>query len=180
MRLIFVLGLGCHTKISANLYKLLIYRPGGHFKRHKDTEKEKNMFGTLIIQLPSDHEGGELVIYNNDNTTSVHDFGVKKGTAPYSIQFAAHFADVEHEIKEVKKSYRVALIYSLCWVSNGNGNDKSINNRDKVSVMEHCLDNLNSSAECKLAFLLDHEYTHNSLHENGIKALKGTLKIYLK
>ena len=26
--------------ITANLYKLLLYEPGGHFKKHRDTEKE--------------------------------------------------------------------------------------------------------------------------------------------
>ena len=50
-------GLGCHGKIEAKLYKMLIYKQGGHFKKHSDTEKEKNMFATLILQLPSIHEG---------------------------------------------------------------------------------------------------------------------------
>ncbi len=50
-------GLGCHGKIDAKLYKMLIYKQGGHFKKHSDTEKDKNMFATLILQLPSIHEG---------------------------------------------------------------------------------------------------------------------------
>lgn len=50
-------GLGCTGKVQASLYKLLIYKKGGHFKKHVDTEKEKNMFATLVIQLPSIHEG---------------------------------------------------------------------------------------------------------------------------
>jgi hypothetical protein len=50
-------SLGCHGKIEAKLYKMLIYKQGGHFKKHSDTEKDKNMFATLILQLPSIHEG---------------------------------------------------------------------------------------------------------------------------
>ena len=31
--------------------------------KHRDSEKDKKMFGTLIIQPPSTHTGGELVVY---------------------------------------------------------------------------------------------------------------------
>ena len=57
------------------------------------------MFWTLIIQLPNIHEGSELVIHKNDSITLVHDFGGKKSL--YSIHFAAHYADVDHEILKV-------------------------------------------------------------------------------
>ena len=43
-----------------HLHKLLLYEQGGSPKFF-DT-KEDNMFATLIIQLPSYHEGGEIVI----------------------------------------------------------------------------------------------------------------------
>jgi hypothetical protein len=35
--------------IQANLYTLLLYKTGGHFTPHQDTEKEAGMFGTLVI-----------------------------------------------------------------------------------------------------------------------------------
>ncbi len=37
---------GCN--VEARLYKLLVYEPGGHFKIHRDTEKEAGMFATLV------------------------------------------------------------------------------------------------------------------------------------
>ncbi len=43
--------------IEAHLYKLLIYEVGGHFKTHQDTEKEKGMFGTLLIQYQPSMKG---------------------------------------------------------------------------------------------------------------------------
>lgn len=46
--------------VEAQLYKLLIYEPGAMFKPHKDTEKAPRMFGTLVVTLPSEHEGGDL------------------------------------------------------------------------------------------------------------------------
>jgi hypothetical protein len=55
------LGLEDYT-IAAHLYKLLIYEKGDFFLPHKDTEKEKGMFGTLIVGLPSQYTGGEHTI----------------------------------------------------------------------------------------------------------------------
>ncbi|CAN0055249.1 unnamed protein product, partial [Ectocarpus fasciculatus] len=40
------------------------YESGGHFRPHKDTEKEAGMFGTLVVQLPTaaGHKGGSLIV----------------------------------------------------------------------------------------------------------------------
>jgi hypothetical protein len=55
------LGLsGC--KIGFAPYKLLVYEEGSFFASHRDTEKIPNMFATLVVNLPSEHEGGELII----------------------------------------------------------------------------------------------------------------------
>ena len=96
---------------------MLIYKPGGHFVKHRDSEKDKKMFGTLIIQPPSTHTGGELVVYEaNGMSNKVIDFGQKENKSKSSVQFAAHYADLEHELLEVKSGYRLALVYSLCWI----------------------------------------------------------------
>lgn len=49
-------------EIEAHLYEMLIYEKGDFFLSHRDSEKEKGMFGTLIIGLPSPHRGGELLV----------------------------------------------------------------------------------------------------------------------
>ena len=58
----------------------------------------------------------------------------------YSIHFAAHYADVEHEILKVKNGYRLALVYSLCWVD-GNGNYK-LNSSESTYTLSLCLRSL--------------------------------------
>jgi hypothetical protein len=40
----------------------LIYKEGDFFLPHKDSEKAKGMFGSLVIGLPAKHKSGELVI----------------------------------------------------------------------------------------------------------------------
>ncbi len=42
------LGLVDGCSVESRLYKLLVYGPGGHFKIHRDTEKEAGMFATLV------------------------------------------------------------------------------------------------------------------------------------
>jgi predicted 2-oxoglutarate/Fe(II)-dependent dioxygenase YbiX len=42
-----------------------LYEKGGFFKPHRDTEKEDKMFATLIIQLPTEYEGGQLIVNHN-------------------------------------------------------------------------------------------------------------------
>jgi len=58
--------LGIENKdIAASLYKLLIYKEGDFFLPHKDSEKEKGMFGTLIIGLPAKHTDIQNIGHSN-------------------------------------------------------------------------------------------------------------------
>ncbi|EHQ24500.1 2OG-Fe(II) oxygenase [Mucilaginibacter paludis] len=103
------LGISEHS-VSAHLYKLLIYEQGDFFLAHKDSEKEKGMFGTLIVGLPSRHTGGELSV-RFDGKTETIDFSVPASN--YKIPFAAFYADCEHEILPLTSGYRVCLVYNL-------------------------------------------------------------------
>ena len=93
--------LGVEGVVDAELYKLLLYGEGGHFKAHRDTEKLDAMFGTLIIKLPSRHEGGILHIRHGDEAVAVN-FSDPQHT--YDFQYAALFADCEHEVTPVTSS----------------------------------------------------------------------------
>jgi hypothetical protein len=44
-------------KVKAELYKLNIYGPGDFFKSHVDTPRGPDMFGSLVICLPTDFTG---------------------------------------------------------------------------------------------------------------------------
>jgi hypothetical protein len=162
--------LGCYGSVEAKLYKLLIYKQGGHFLKHRDTEKEKSMFATLVIQLPSVHEGGELVVYENNGKSKKFDFGHSTGLAPYAAHYAAHYADMEHELLGVKSGYRLALVYSLCWID-GNGFCPNKDNLvEKAAQIVSTLGDLNCHS---IAISLEHKYTPESFKTNGLKALKS-------
>lgn len=54
--------------VRAELYKLLLYEKGAMFKPHKDSEKTPGMFGTLVVCLPSPHEGGWVKLQHAEET----------------------------------------------------------------------------------------------------------------
>lgn len=101
---------GIRQKVAADLYKLLIYEQGSFFVPHRDTEKSHRMFATLIVCLPSKHEGGQLVV-SHAGQSHVVDFS--GGASSYELQYAAFYADCEHEIRPVTDGYRICLVYNL-------------------------------------------------------------------
>jgi hypothetical protein len=109
------LGLEDST-IAAHLYKLLIYEEGDFFLSHKDTEKEKDMFGTLIVGLPSRYTGGELCV-QFEGVKEVADFS--QTAEKYLLNYAAFYADCDHEVKPLTSGYRVCLVYNLVQQKSG-------------------------------------------------------------
>lgn len=67
------------------------------------------MVATLVITLPSAHEGGELVVRHEGQEATI-DLAAK---SKFETQFAAFYADCEHEIRPVTSGFRLALVYNL-------------------------------------------------------------------
>ncbi len=108
------LGLGTSSTIGAQLYKVLLYEPGGFFVPHKDTEKQAGMFGSLVITLPSTFSGGALVVHHQDMS---HTFTVDNPS--FTMSYVAFFADCKHEIQPVTSGHRLALVYNLISLDKG-------------------------------------------------------------
>ncbi|ROT36452.1 hypothetical protein SODALDRAFT_282215, partial [Sodiomyces alkalinus F11] len=70
------------------------------------TEKTPGMFGTLIICLPSEHQGGDLVVKHRHVTKTF-----KSSQSQPSI--AWWFSDVTHEVLPVTSGIRWVLTYNL-------------------------------------------------------------------
>ena len=49
---------GIDNVVQWDFYKLLIYEQGSFFIPHRDSEKVDGMFATLVVCLPSRHQGG--------------------------------------------------------------------------------------------------------------------------
>lgn len=150
-------GLGIEEQpIKASLYKLLVYEPGDFFLPHQDSEKEKGMFGTLVVGLPSAHAGGELIIRFDGREETV-DFSA--AASSYQIPYAAFYADCEHEIKPVASGYRVCLVYNLVQPA-GASKISSPQFSSQVEQMAEVLRAMEDSfAWNPKAVLLGHQYT---------------------
>ena len=97
-------------KVRHELYKLLVYESGSFFAPHRDTEKTPGMFASLVICLPSRHEGGTLVVEHEGKSVRI-DFG--GADSEFLTCYAAFYADCRHEITPVLSGYRVCLVYNL-------------------------------------------------------------------
>ena len=64
------------------------------------------MFGTLVVQLPSDYSGGQLVV-SHGGKEKVFDFSGIKGCT--NFHFAAFYADCQHELKKSLRDTASAL-----------------------------------------------------------------------
>ncbi|EGZ25980.1 hypothetical protein PHYSODRAFT_253566 [Phytophthora sojae] len=159
------------VSMECKLYKMLVYGEGGHFLKHQDTEKEDGMVATLVVQLPSTHEGGDLIIYRGGEVKHRHDFGTKDGTAAYLPHYAVHYADAEHALEKVTKGFRLALVYSLCLPLAMRHLERD---HDKL-MSEELADAIRTMGpeEESFALLLAHEYTEKSVGDLGSGALKG-------
>jgi hypothetical protein len=96
--------------VSFHLYKMLIYETGDFFLSHRDSEKEKGMFGTMVITLPSKYTGGDLIVKFEGDKENI-DFS--DASANNKLCVSAFYADCEHEIKPLISGYRVCLVYNL-------------------------------------------------------------------
>ncbi|UZO82378.1 hypothetical protein NBT05_07860 [Aquimarina sp. ERC-38] len=160
------LGFEKEKSIEANLYKLLIYETGDFFLPHKDSEKEKGMFGTLIIGLPSDYTGGLLNI-NFDGRNNSIDFS--EAFQSYKIPYAAFFADCEHEVKPILSGYRICLVYNLI-----NKDQSTTIRTPKFSSQQIKISKLLISSEKQFnklpkVILLGHEYTPTNFSLQNLK-----------
>lgn len=75
------------------------------------------MFGSLVLILPTPHEGGSLVLRDNGNEWTFDSAKAVNGTDGPEIGYVIFYSDVEHEVTEVKSGYRVTLTYNLYFES---------------------------------------------------------------
>ena len=166
------LGLPSHSKLIAELHNILIYQPGDFFKPHQDTEKADRMVASLVVILPTEHLGGELII---DHRGIKKTYAIKKSKIP-KLSCIAFYADCYHEVKEVSSGYRVSLTYNLIL-------DKYLGSLDtlyesdtsirltqavqKYFTPDKSHDNRNITP--KLIYLLDHQYTQSGLSWDSLK-----------
>jgi len=157
-------GLGVTGPVTAEFYKLLLYGEGGFFVGHRDTEKAPGMFATLVVVLPSLHEGGDLVVRHAGREARL---SLRCGD-PAEAAFAAFYADCVHEVLPVTQGFRFTLVYNL--VRLGGRTPEPPDHRAEQARAAALLRGWADDGPIKLVLPLEHAYTPAEL---GFSALKG-------
>ncbi|GKT96259.1 2OG-Fe(II) oxygenase [Colletotrichum tofieldiae] len=157
-------GLGL-MNISLKPHKLLLYEKGSFFKRHKDTEKEPGMVGTMVVCLPSEHLGGDVHISFGSDTRSY-------STAPtsrFDLTALAWYSDVSHEVKELEAGYRLALTYNI--IQNGSKKQSAGFFGQQAKQIRNILLEWQTMFPDKATLIhrLDHKYSESSLSLRNMK-----------
>ncbi|KAI0365143.1 hypothetical protein BV20DRAFT_954879, partial [Pilatotrama ljubarskyi] len=98
------------------LYKLNVYGKNTFFKAHKDTPDSESMLSSLVIVLPTSHEGAASSCGTrarsglSDSSKIFSDLGTD---ATNHIAWIAFFGDVEHEVTPVVSGHRLTITYNL-------------------------------------------------------------------
>ena len=87
--------------------KLLIYRAGGHFAEHADTEKTPGMIASLALILPGQYEGGALVVEHAAERLR----GGGGGSPRW--RWVAWYADCRHWLEPVRSGVRLAMTFGV-------------------------------------------------------------------
>ena len=164
-------GLGCHRDcLSAQLYKLLIYEPGGFFSEHRDTEKVDGMIATLVVSLPTAGTGGELVIRHMDREATV-DLQVD---APGELAFAAFYADCVHRTNPIESGHRVSLVFNVVMKPGFRSAlpgppDYSRQINEISGILSEWVETWEQPG--KIVWLLEHAYSEVGLSQSTLKQL---------
>lgn len=129
------------------------------------------MFGTFTICLPSQHEGGELVLRHNGQTKV---FDTSK-YSDFDVSCSAWYADVLHEVRPVISGFRVMLTYNLIYTRPPVEAPRLALELDKDTqklrtLVEAWDTGSGDSVPTKLVYNLEHQYTDASL---SLASLKG-------
>jgi hypothetical protein len=156
-------------KLESHLYDLLLYERGSFFLPHKDGEKLERMVASLIVALPSTYEGGELVVRHEGQEQTIDFRGPDNN--PFHTHFAAFYADCEHEVRPLRKGYRLCLVYNLTLAKS----KKTIvapREGEHIARIGQLLREWSEdkSAE-KLVITLDHQYTEAGLSWDALKGV---------
>ncbi|ETP39843.1 hypothetical protein F442_12714 [Phytophthora nicotianae P10297] len=99
--------------MQSHLSKFLIHGEGGSFMKRQVNKTGNGVIATLVIQLPSLYEGGDLVVYRGGLEKRRHDFGKAKGIESFLPHYVVIFADADYELEKVTQGYRLTMIYSI-------------------------------------------------------------------
>lgn len=118
------------------------------------------MVGSLIVILPTVHEGGSLILRHGGKEWTL-DCSKAVSTPNAQAAFIASYSDIEHEVKSVTSGYQVTLTYNLGLVKDNKTSFTS--KQENEQELKEVLDRLLKDPACFpnggfIGFGLHHHY----------------------
>mmetsp|Transcript_26864 Transcript_26864/g.77123 ORF Transcript_26864/g.77123 Transcript_26864/m.77123 type:complete len:562 (-) Transcript_26864:1188-2873(-) len=176
-------------RVSADFYKALIYAEGDHFRIHKDTQRNKEMFGSLLVFLPTDYSGGDFLLHDGDAFDGER-FNNETRVALESGQcrWLTFLADIPHRVMPVESGHRLVLAYNLrreklAEPQRGRPAPLAAPLQDLVDMLtdyftstgEETQGDREKESARRFVFLLDHDYTPSSIGPDYLKGADSAL-----
>ncbi|RSL56074.1 hypothetical protein CEP51_014459 [Fusarium floridanum] len=93
--------------VRVEIEKMVIYEKGATYKSHTDIEKRQGVFGTVMISLPSKHEGGIMTFEYCGQKPRRYKSHLK------TQSFATWYTGVSHKLAPITSGYRWVLVLKL-------------------------------------------------------------------
>ena len=127
------------------------------------------MIATMVLSLPSEHTGGEVVLSLNNQKRKLH----TQDTGEFGMKWLAWYTDVNHAVKPVLSGYRLVLTYNL--IRRGSNVSTSIPPSvqfNPVRKLELAIAKWQTETdrEGHLLYMLEHQYSEANF---GLDSLKG-------
>ena len=166
--------LGGESNVRADFHKMLLYEGDGTSSTEHENRTVSGRFGTLVIVLPSEHEGGQVVVRlgNQKCALSIPE------PREFSYSYMAWYADADYFVEPICSGSRLALTYDLIHQSGEMkaARPSSILN-DTTAFPDSALESWKArlddhdTATNKLVYLFESHYPQEHL---GLQSLEGS------
>ena len=138
------------------------------------TEKAPGMFATLVIALPSEHTGGDVVVQLGDEKHILK----TQGVCDFGYSYLAWYADVNHFVTKVESGHRLVLTYNLMRQESDSCRVASIldNHRQNLARVLAGWQQQNREGKSpfdygfkQLVYILEHEYSEANICVDRLK-----------
>ena len=132
------------------------------------------MFATLVIALPSEHTGGDVVVQLRDEEQILK----TQGLCDFDYSYLSWYADVNHSVSKIESGHRLVLTYNLIRQAADSSQMASVlddhkQNLDKVlafwSKQDREIDSHSDHVPEKLVYILEHEYSEANICLDHLK-----------
>lgn len=138
------------------------------------TEKAPGMFATLVIALPSEHTGGDVLVQLRDEEHTLR----TQGLCDFGYSYLAWYADMNHSVSKVESGHRLVLTYNLIRQASESSQTASVlddhkQNLDKVLALWRTeyleIGSRSDKSYEKLVYILEHEYSTANISLDNLK-----------